>query len=213
MKSNAKSSDKKGKTIKTLFRSSRATVILSLFAIVLIVVNLVLVSYSWFSPASQKGTGIKYNTSINFRSEKCEMKQYTGTNTNGVIEYTPITAGSFERKLSGGQNGTTYYFQTEITNTDQEYPTIVSLFFSSFPTSWKDNTEFSGLGFGVQEPSNSYHTYNATQSPDFYLIRNAFIDKNDGHNKEASLSVKWFVVVPAGNEVTLNLGTMFLTYN
>ena len=203
-----KSTDKK----LSLFSSRKGTLLLSLMVIMLIVVNLIVSSYSWFTPASQKGTGVKYNTPIEFRSEKCSMKQYTGTENAGVIEYSEITTidqENYQFTLSGGDSdeGSTYYFKTEITNDDPNYPTIVSLFFSSIAA-----PSGGTVGFGVAEPSNSYRTYNSALT-DYYVIRNAYIEKNDGHNIESSISVKWFVKVPKNASAVIDLRNMYVTYN
>lgn len=208
MKRTDKKTSGKNRFVKSLLNSRKGTMLFSLLAILLIVVNIIVTSYSWFTPTSQKGVGIKYSTDIEFRSENCSIKQYSGTYNNGVIEYTELTTSELSKTLKAG----THYFKTEITNNDANYPTIVSLFFNQFPTAWKDDTAFSDLGFGVQEPSNNYRKYNSTQT-DFYIIRNAYLEKNDGHNKGRSLSVRWFVKVPQDKQITLNLKDMYLTFN
>ena len=198
--------DRKNKTAKDK-SLSKGIVLISLLAVVIVVVSIITSSYSWFSPKTVKATGIDYSASVGFRSENCELTHFVGakntTDHPGEITYTEAVNSS--QTISANTTG---YFKTNVKNNSQSYPTVVSLYISKLPA---DGSAGTALGFGVSYPSNSYREYTSQQS-DFYIIRNAYIEKNDGTNSDAELVVEWFV--KAGNTaVTIDLDNIYLLYN
>ena len=185
--------------------SRNGVILISLLALMSLVISLITMSYSWFTPAVKKATGMQYQADAAIRSEKCQIfKNYEGVkdpNDNNKLKYTTEVTGS--QSISGTE---LKYFRTVIINPD-ENATNVSLYISSMPGSSDSDNPY---GMGVASPSNSYHKYPSSQS-DVYIVRNAYIDGvKDGVNGE--LIVDWFIK-PNGNTISINLSGLYLMYN
>ena len=205
-KKNTRPASRRKKGKKAGKSADRGAKLIALLAILILTVTVVTASYSWFKPSEVESTGITYKSDVSFRSENCSISHYSGSkDVNGVITYTSLgtlTAGNAVISVTAG---TTAYFKTEITNNDATYPTVISLFMEEFPNSAVS------ASFGVAAPSNSFRTVSSVQT-DFYIIRNAFINKNDRNNEDASLSVEWFVKAGV-SDVTFDLRKIYLMYN
>ena len=69
---------KKKKTRRQL--STRfGIVLIALLAVTVLVVNLIVFSYSWFTPTPATGEGLALDTSSSIRSERCTFETYQGT--------------------------------------------------------------------------------------------------------------------------------------
>lgn len=209
---NKKNSKKKAKVNNKKISRFGLILILSL-ALIILLINVITASYSWFNPDIFTGSQIKYEASYSLRSEKCTYETFLGhkvakPNSNsgtvqvyGNIEYnTSPSTGS----VTCDANSYTY-FRTNITNADEKYASNVSLFISSFPGN------SSGVGLGVSFPSSSYHIYTQNQT-EVYIIRNAYVVQNDDENSGV-LSVEWFVKNMSSSNVTVNLNDLYLMYS
>lgn len=212
---NKKNSKEKSKVKANNKKISRFGLILILsLALIILLINVITASYSWFNPDSFKGSQINYEAAYSLRSEKCTYETFLGhkvakPNSNsgtvqvyGNIEYeTSKSTGS----VTCSANSYTY-FRTNITNADNKYASNVSLFISSFPGS-----SSGGVGLGVSFPSSSYHIYTENKA-DVYIIRNAYVVQYDDENSGV-LSVEWFVNNMSNSNVTVNLNNLYLMYS
>ena len=201
--SNKKKSPAKKKNGIMLSRTGPKLILL--LAVLILVVSIVTMSYSWFEPGVKKRTGMEYKADVNVRSEKCAIVgNYIGVkdpDDNDKIKYT--TAAGASQTVSGND---IKYFRTVIANTDPN-PTNVSLYISSLPAPSENNSAY---GLGVASPSNSFHKYSAAQQ-NIYIVRNAYIaGESEGENGE--LYVDWFIK-PNGNSVPITFSNLYLMYN
>ncbi|MEE3492258.1 hypothetical protein [Ruminococcus sp.] len=200
IKKSAKQPKKQNKR-KKVFTTRNGIVLVALLAVLILLVSVVTLSYSWFEPQSRPGTGMEYRADAAVRSQNCSIKgTYAGTVTNGAITYDKTNSLSGTQSVSGDIK----YFLTEIENADPA-PTNISLFIGSLPAASSDY-----YGLGVAVPSNSYRKISSAQT-DYYIIRNAYINGfKDGHNGE--LTVEWFIR-PEGNTVDFNVNNLYIMYN
>ena len=188
-----------------------------LMVIVAIVISMTTMSFSWFEPDVKEGIGLQYKDEVTLRDEHCTIKTYSGSLNNtpgsngyGLVQYSG-EVGTSDVTVSATTSGETTtpgfaYFKTVITNSSEDYDTVVSLFLPSItPNDGR-------AGLGVATPTNSYRTFGAEQT-DIHIIRNAQVkmhvstDANPGQ-----LSVEWFVKCESGS-VTFNPSQVYLMYS
>ena len=188
-----------------------------LMAVLILVISMTTVSFSWFEPDVKEGIGLQYNDEVTLRDEHCTIITYSGSlnNTPGSLGYGLVQysgeVGTSDITVSATTSGETTtpgfaYFKTVITNSSEDYDTVVSLFLPSItPNDGR-------AGLGVATPTNSYRTFGAEQT-DIHIIRNAQVkmhvstDANPGQ-----LSVEWFVKCESGS-VTFNPSQVYLMYS
>lgn len=188
-----------------------------LMAVLILVISMTTVSFSWFEPDVKEGIGLQYNDEVTLRDEHCTIITYSGSlnNTPGSLGYGLVQysgeVGTSDVTVSATTSGETTtpgfaYFKTVITNSSEDYDTVVSLFLPSItPNDGR-------AGLGVATPTNSYRTFGAEQT-DIHIIRNAQVkmhvstDANPGQ-----LSVEWFVKCESGS-VTFNPSQVYLMYS
>ena len=189
--------------------------IVLILAVLILVVSIVSLSFSWFSPGSRTGKGVGFNADIAMRSENCTIKTYKSNSINvssdGKITYDEVeTTGNVT--VNPGER---VYFKTDIENQDS-VGTNISLYISEIPSTVGGSdpgvSSFSAIGLGVATPSNTYHTYTAKQS-DVYIIRNAFVHGNDGSDEEYTTTVEWFVRNYGSSDVVIDLDKLYIMYN
>lgn len=200
----------KNNSKRVMFSRRKGIILIALLAMLILMVNIIMMSYSWFSPNVRKGTGMSYSADIQVRSESCTLVSHLGTSTNGLITYDNAT---YNTTYTVGANSIKY-FKTIISNSS-DYSSNVSLFISALPTSVDGGTvssssTFTSFGLGVAYPSNSYRTYTTLQE-DLYIVRNAYIEgKSDGANGE--ISIEWFIKT-GSSTVTVDLSKLYIMYN
>ena len=188
-----------------------------LMAVLILVISMTTVSFSWFEPDVKEGIGLQYKDEVTLRDEHCTIITYSGSlnNTPGSLGYGLVQysgeVGTSDVTVSATTSGETTtpgfaYFKTVITNSSEDYDTVVSLFLPSItPNDGR-------AGLGVATPTNSYRTFGAEQT-DIHIIRNAQVkmhvstDANPGQ-----LSVEWFVKCESGS-VTFNPSQVYLMYS
>ena len=179
-----------------------------LLAVTIFIVNMVVFSYSWFTPESTPGVGLSLDTSASIRSEKCTFETYMGVLvTDANWETTYRAQGYFIDQVAYGDtpirendkvniptatvvDGETVpgrvYFRTNVQNTDREHPSVISLYHHQFPDT---------LGLGVTYPSNTYFINDFGNYDDCFILRNAYVKKLDDADVDGPglLQVEWFV--------------------
>ena len=173
-------------------------------AVLIILVSITTVTFSWFTPGSASGIGLQFTADTSVRSQNSSITTYIGENNNGVIVYGDAPVGSTETVSADG----VAYFKTVIHNDNKKYDTNVSLYLSAFTLS---GTECSA-SIGVATPTNTYRTFIATES-DVHIIRNAYVSAYSANEAgSGSVSVEWFVKCDKGT-ATVNPSHVYLTYN
>lgn len=228
----------KKQSIRNRFFGKRGYTIIVVLAAVILIISIITLSYSWYSPLSQPGTSMNYSANVKIRSEDCTIIGTFPAESENALPMSGKT-GNLEESFSKSSaaddvtvqlittvpqdapEGTTadtsatgqiYYFRTKIQNNDVQ-PTNVSLYLKSAPTKVNGETpgaSFSKFGIGVASPSNSYHTFTTSQT-DVCIVRNAFIrGKND--EKYQNLYVDWFVRI-TDSSVKIDFTQLYLRYN
>lgn len=203
MKKNAKS------TKMTVFSTRRGVMLIALLAVLILIVNLITASYSWFTPQSENGQNMSYSFTGKIRSENCTMSTFKGVKLTG----TTIKDGEYINQIryditpSTGSvtvaAGTTQYFKTEIINQDTVNASDISLFIKSLPA----------CTLAVTYPANTVRKFSETQK-DLYIVRDAYVKRKDNAdvNGPGKLEIDWFVTAGASS-VTLDLNGLYLLYN
>lgn len=189
----------------------RGILLISLLAIIILIINLITASYSWFTPKTVNGAGMQYVDLAYARSENCSFSTHEGT------KRTTYTTGHYIDQIEYGSSavtsasvpaGETKYFRTSIINADTQYASDVSLYFASF------GQANCNLTVAVTFPSNTVRTV-SSENTDYYLIRNAFVKVHDANDVDGPglLQIDWFVKNNGSSAVTINLSNMYLVYN
>lgn len=199
MSNKKKSKDKSTK----LLSGRRGIIIVALLAAMILIINVITLSYSWFEPQVKKGTGMNYTADLAVRSDNCSITgNYLGTRgVNGKLIYSTTISNTQTIEAES-----IMYFRTVIAN-NASTPTNVSLYISTLPAPVSGNA----YGLGVAYPSSSYHKFSSQPDPDFYIIRNAYIaeKKND---EAGQLKVDWFIKT-GESAVTIDFTKLYLMYN
>ncbi|MBQ9680419.1 MAG: hypothetical protein IJV48_07050 [Ruminococcus sp.] len=201
----------------------RGVVLISVLAVMILIVNIITASFSWFAPNSVTGAGMEYKKTTYNRSEQCTFSTFEGSKLTSEQAsqqegfYADQIVYTVERDYLEVGAGETAYFRTSITNADENYPSDVSLYFASFGESG------SNLTIAETSPSNTVRTVSGQQT-DFCLTRNAFVKRKDVNDVDGPglLQVDWFVINNGSSAVTINLApesdggsyaNMYLMYN
>lgn len=194
----------KTKEKKLLLYGRRGIVVVSVLAVLILLVNIITLSYSWFEPETVDGKGLKLNDATRLRSEDCSFETFIGevndTFSDGhyidqvLFEDDPLqdqlVANASQTKVTvPAKNGDTpgiVYFRTEIQNNSELYPSVVSLYAHSMPAN---------LTVACTSPSNTVRMVGSTSKSDYYIVRNAFIKTKDLNDADGPglLPVEWFL--------------------
>lgn len=195
-------------------------VICVLLAVLILVIGMTTVSFSWFEPDVKEGIGLEFKDDTQLRSQECSVSTYEGSKGNKITDYSTsivensnvtLTATSSKTTAEDGTETTVYtpayaYYKTVITNGSVDYDTVVSLFLPSFTLS------NGNASIGVAFPTNSFRTFNAAQT-NIHIIRNAHVTKLVATDANpGQLIVEWFVRCDVGS-VTFNPSQVFLMYS
>lgn len=214
MKRNSRK-DKRNKFIA----SRRGVVMIAVIALLILIINIITASYSWFTPQNVNGTGMQYSYSGSARSEDCHMSTFLGTKVTGSIGEGQENYGYYINQIRYANTarttsvtiaaGATQYFKTEIINQDTKYASCISLYITSIGNISATNT----CTLAVTFPSNSVRTLTA-QSNNF-IIRNAYVKRKDTQdvNGPGLLSVEWFVKNNGATAIAVNPSHLYLTYS
>ena len=215
--STAKKSKKLKKKRQALRR--RGVILVVLLAVMILIVNLIVFSYSWFTPTSTRGVGLSLDMNSSLRSEKCTFSTYQGTLVTGGSDGNWETGGASSYRAQGYYIDQVAYSNTPIAeNAEIEIPqattktengeTVIVPGRVYFRTNVQNtDTEHpsvislyhhkfpAGLGTGVTYPSNTYFINGNTDYDDCFILRNAYVKvKNDADaDGPGLLQVDWFV--------------------
>ena len=186
------------------FTNRHGIILIAALAAVILIVNLVAFSYSWFSPGSDSGKGLEVIKNTKLRSENCQFETYRGTvvtedmyfgrDPYNAADYRGYYIDQVKYDTTKIANNTAIsvdahsrvYFRTQIQNHDEQYPSVVSLYHLNMPAN---------LYVAVTYPTNTFHFVGSDPYPDYFIIRNAYVkpmDENDV-NGPGLLTVEWFV--------------------
>ena len=194
---------------KVFIASRRGIMLIAMVALLVLSINLITSSYSWFTPQNVNGTGMNYAFDGKPRSENCSFKTYRGTKVTSdnrqegeYLDQIRYNANETTGDVSVDVNSV-QYFKTEIVNADTTNASNVSLFIKSMPA----------CTVAVTYPSNSVRIVSSSTS-DYYIIRNAYVKRKDTAdvNGPGLLVVEWFVKT-GSSSATINLNNLYLTYN
>lgn len=202
---------KKKKNKKRELWKRRGVILVALLAVTALVVNLIVFSYSWFTPATVTGVGLALEKTASIRSERCTFSTYQGTlvtesnwestyksqgyfidqvayANDPIAENAVITIPKATTAIEDGETVTIpgrVYFRTNIQNTDTEHPSVVSLYHHQM---LKD------VGVAITYPSNTYHRTEDVYD-DYFILRNAYVKVKDEADADGPglLQVEWFV--------------------
>ena len=204
---------KKKKKVDPKQATRRGIILIAALAVMILVVNLITASYSWFSPGRTTGSGASYRDVVKTRSEQCTFKTYLGRKTDHYVDAeeealylagedkdyrhdTIVYSGS---ELTGPLNdnikpGDTVYFRTDIVNPDHQFPSVVSLYKLDMPANVK---------ICVNNPSNSVREVSETVN-DYYIIRNAYVKVYEVNDADGPglLAVEWSVTNTGNTDIT-----------
>lgn len=207
-------SKKMSKTAKAKRRARRqftnrhGIILIALLTVLILVVNLVVFSYSWFTPKTVEGKGLSIDETANIRSENCTFQTYQGEvvttanqsqhhgyyldqidyNDTAIANNAVITIPAQTTQTIDGETVEVpgrVYFRTEIQNQDEQYPSCVSLYHYEMPAD---------LYVAITYPTNTYF-HNDEAYRDYFIIRNAYVKVRDMNDVDGPgmLPVEWFV--------------------
>ena len=186
---------KKKKKKARRFTNRHGIMLVLLLAVAILAVNLVVYSYSWFTPGEVTGQGLQMEATETLRSELCEFSTYPGikiTTSNQSSHSDYFLDQIWYSSDPIGDNdyidipvGERVYFLTNIQNTDTKHPSVVSLYHHEMPAD---------LGVAITFPSNTYHQTEDDYT-DYFIVRNAYVKVKDEADVDGPglLQVEWFV--------------------
>lgn len=200
----------KDKNRQIFISSRRGVIVIALIAILVLMINLISASYSWFTPQEDAKGSLAYAFEGNVRSENCSMSTFKGDKNdtadisqnkfkNQIIYQTTEATGSVS--IAAGK---TQYFKTEIINADTQNASDISLYIKSMPAGT----------LAVTYPGNSVRVFGTSQT-DCYIVRDAYVKKyvSTDVNGPGKLEVEWFVTNNGSSSISVNLNNLYLLYN
>lgn len=179
---------------KQFLRSRRGIILIALIAVMVLLINLITASYSWFTPQSDAQRGMKYEFSGKVRSENCSVTTFTGikvtASNKGEGEYINQIRYDSEHSIAYGSSipcaaNTTNYYKTEIINGDGVNASDISLYANGLPA----------CTLAVTYPGNSVRKFSSSPG-EIYIVRDAYVpphDKSDESGNSNKLVIEWFV--------------------
>ncbi|MBQ9514963.1 MAG: hypothetical protein IJR57_02525 [Ruminococcus sp.] len=205
---------------KNKVRSPFGILLIMSLAVIILVLNILSFSYSWFTPTAETKNGLAFDDSFNLRSENCTFKTYKGVvvtadnraeHSGYYIDQIDYEDTALEDKYENEQwitipaNGGRVYFRTEIQNQDTKYPSVVSLYHHNMPAN---------LSIAVTYPSNTFYTTDAAY-PDCFILRNAYVKVKDDNDADGPgiLPVEWFLENTTSNDIKIRVTKQTVTGN
>lgn len=196
-------------------------IIIAVLAVLILAVNVVTASYSWFSPKSETGIGMSFSQDDSIRSEKCSFTLFRGDMRTqqeaqgtdnpdyGEIVYSPSTQITTESvTVTKGSNDEhpdgLWYFRVEVTNEDTQNASNISLYFN---TQVPANTTI-----GVVKPTSATHKYTSATN-NVNIVRNAYVKKHVSTEVDPGKLYVEFFVKCEGDSFSFNANNIVLLYN
>ena len=159
---------------KVFIASRRGVLMVAVIAVLVLLINIITASYSWFTPQQDAKSSMSYAFEGKARSESCTFSTFRGTKVTSSnqqdgeyinqIRYNASASTGSQSVTAGVPN----YFKTEIINSDTNNASDISLFIKSMPAGT----------LAVTYPGNSVRKFSSTQT-DCYIVRDAYV-KNYG---------------------------------
>ena len=193
----------KQKRQKLLLQSRRSIILIALIAVMVLLINLVTASFSWFTPQPDPKSGMQYSFNGKVRSENCTMSTFVGTKVTSSnkqdgeyinqIRYDGEHSYASSVTYSAGTN----YYKTEVINSDGVNASDISLYASGLPAGT----------LAVAYPGNSVRTFSSAPEDEVYIVRDAYVAPHDdaGDNGNTKLVIEWFVIASGSGTVNLTL--------
>ena len=198
----------------------KGIVLIALLAVVILIVNIITFSFSWFEPLTEENkSGAGFNVNTRLRAEGCTFKTHLGEKATQYVKDQTTGAQTFRDQITYYPNELTgddltvdleddhiAYFRTDIVNDDTSYPSVVSLYIASLDT---------GLIVSCTNPSNTVKKVTAANHTDFFIARNAYVKVNDPKDVDGPglLMIEWYVENKSGDDVVVDLSQLHLMYN
>lgn len=194
---------------KVFIASRRGVLMVAVIAALVLLINIITASYSWFTPQQDAKSGMQYIFQGKARSESCTFSTFKGTK----VTTADIPNGQYVNMINYGSSAVTGsqtiaansigYFKTEIINSDTNNASDISLYIKSMPA----------CTLAVTFPGNSVRTFSSAQT-DCYIVRDAYVKKNVATdvNGPGKLVIEWFIKT-GSSSVTINLNNLYLLYN
>lgn len=201
---------KKAKNKKLLNR--RGIILIVVLAVLILLINIITASYSWFSPVSKSGIGMQFQQGNYIRSEDCSFKVYDCSSSPPSFATTyPELGNQFSVSKASNSNNPTvglHYYRITVTNNDSANGSNFSIFI--------DSTIPAGTTIGMVAPTNSVHTYSSATTGGVFLARNAYVSPHDTTKTGAgTLDIDFFIRYTGSdnNGISIAKSAVKLMYN
>lgn len=177
-----------------------------MMAILILVIGMTTVSFSWFEPSSLSGSGLSFKHVTAVNSNECIVNTYSGQmNAKGEIVYydTALSSGNGNNSVSISSDSTSY-FKTVITNNNTSYDANISLYL-------KNLTINTSADVAIIYPTNTYRTFTSNQQ-DLHLVRNAYVEAKDTKSGTGEITVEWFIRCAEGT-ASFDADDIYIMYN
>ena len=188
-------------------RYRRGVILIAVLAALILLINIVTVTYSWFTPGSASGTTLQfYQENDGIRSENCSATYALRTAPDATVSSVtcPVaTDGSDANDTVDSYEGLVY-FKISIRNA-ADTPTNISLYLNqSIPA---------GVTIGIVSPTNSVHTYTDGAANGDFLIRNAYVSASSSEIGSGEFEVEAFLRNTGSAPFTLTTSYIQILYN
>ncbi len=203
-----------------MMKNKRGIIIISILAALILAINIITASYSWFSPKVETGIGMSFVQDDRIRSEKCSFKLYQGnmrtqaeaTTENpdyGEIDYSPSdeitdTDVTVSNVNNAEHPDGLFYFRIEVLNADTANASNISLYFNKAVPA---NTTV-----GIVKPNSACHKYTDSTN-NVNLVRNAYVKKYVATDVDPGKLYVEFFVKCEGDSFKFKKSNITLLYN
>lgn len=179
-------------------------------AVLLLVISLISISYSWFGRDVESGSYLTFKKTVGIKSFSCNIETYIGEPdyTKSIVydeSVEMIFSGQPFDYFINNVYDDKIYFKTNITNTSTVNSKL-SLYFGNISYAGSSD-EFKKLHIGITNPTKNYRNIddslgevNITNCNDYNLVKNIKVEPGE------TVEVKWFLDV--GN---INLSNLYIT--
>ena len=211
-----KQADNKKKKKSRLITTRHGVVLIALLAVLILVVNIIAFSYSWFTPKTRSGDSMALERVDSIRSERCTFSTYQGTlvtDSNWDASFTVDNETTSYKKQGYFIDQVVYNNAPIAENAVITIPeaTIVDgktvpgrVYFrtniqntdTEHPSviSLYHHQMLRDVGVAITYPSNTYHRTEDVYD-DYFILRNAYVKAKDEADADGPglLQVEWFV--------------------
>lgn len=178
------------------------TVLCIVMAVLIVIISVTTVSFSWFEPGKKSGTGLQFSeVDIVRPSNCCKMVNYI------VGETETEFSGDTETTIASGN---TAYFKTVVKN-NADYDTNISLYLENISLTPPADT-VGDFMLAVTIPTNTCRSFQQSQT-DMHIVRNACVRAYDVEVAgTGEITIEWFIKSSSGS-VSFKASDIYITYN